>query len=37
MTQHMRRGWIVVGALLALAAMAVFGQWAPDPAARARR
>jgi hypothetical protein len=37
MTQLTRRGWIVVGALLAMAAMAIFGQWIADPAARARR
>jgi hypothetical protein len=37
MTRLTRRGWIVVGALLTMAAMAVFGQWAPDPASRARR
>jgi hypothetical protein len=29
MTQLTRRGWIMVGALLAMAAMAVFGQWTP--------
>ena len=29
MTRLTRRGWIVVGALLAMAAMAIFGQWTP--------
>jgi hypothetical protein len=37
MTRLTGRGWIVVGVLLTMAAMAVFGHWTPDPVARARR